>query len=269
MSAPNLTGVPETMLWTLHNRAAEARRPDTFLHDPNCVRIHAAIDYDYQRSFGQPDTSHPMRSAIFDQAVKPWMVGHPGATVVELAAGLETQFQRCDDGKVQWMCVDLPESLAVRERFLPATTRCRHLAASALDPAWMDAVDARQPVFVTAQGLFMYFEPAQVQRLFAAMAERFPSVQIMFDTIPPWFSRKTLRGFGKTRHYTAPPMPWGVKRDDIEALLRSWSPHVHEVAVRPYGAARGPAGLFLKTCCDLPGVRNLPPCIVLVSTQRR
>lgn len=267
MTSPKLTGVPETMLWTLHNRAAEARRPDTFLRDPDCVRIHEAIDYDYQRSFGRPDTSHPMRSAIFDQAVKPWMDRHPGGTVVELAAGLETQFQRCDDGKVQWLCVDLPEALAVRERFLPATARCRHLAASALDPAWMDAVDAGQPVFVTAQGLFMYFEEAQVQRLFAAMTERFAGVQIMFDTIPPWFSRKTLRGFGKTRHYTAPPMPWGARRDDIVPLLRRWSPRVGDVSVQPYGAARGPTGLLLKTCANLPGVRNLAPCIVLVSTQ--
>ncbi len=36
----HLTGIPETMLWTLHNRAEEARRPDGFLHDPDCVRIY-------------------------------------------------------------------------------------------------------------------------------------------------------------------------------------------------------------------------------------
>src|SRR5687767_9192996 len=152
----NLTGVPETMLWTLHNRASEARRRDAFLVDPECVRIYDSIDYDYERSFGKPDGSHPMRSRLFDEALRPWLREHPGGSVVELAAGLETQFQRCDDGRVRWHCVDLPEAIAVRERYLPASSRCRYIGRSALDLAWADEVDGSRGVFVTAQGLFMY-----------------------------------------------------------------------------------------------------------------
>ena len=34
-----LDGVPETMLWTLYNRASEARRRDALLVDPAAVRI--------------------------------------------------------------------------------------------------------------------------------------------------------------------------------------------------------------------------------------
>lgn len=30
MTMLNLTGIPETMLWTLHNRADDAKRPDTY-----------------------------------------------------------------------------------------------------------------------------------------------------------------------------------------------------------------------------------------------
>jgi O-methyltransferase involved in polyketide biosynthesis len=70
MNAVNLTGVPETMLWTLHNRASEAKRADSYLHDPECVRVYEAIDYDYSRNFGRPDDSHPMRSKLFDEAVR-------------------------------------------------------------------------------------------------------------------------------------------------------------------------------------------------------
>ena len=163
----NLTGVPETMLWTLHNRASEARRSDGFLRDPDCVRIHDSIRYDYVRSFGRPQQSHAARSRLFDDALRPWLAAHPQGTVVELAAGLETQFQRCDDGKVQWLCVDVPESMAVRERFLPPSPRCRHLAKSALDLGWLDEVDARRCLFITAQGLFMYFHEHDVQRSLA------------------------------------------------------------------------------------------------------
>jgi len=132
-----LGGIPETMLWTLHNRASEAKRSDARLKDPDAIRIYDAIDYDYEKSFGKPDGSHPMRSLVFDEALRPWLTAHPGGTVVELACGLETQFQRCDDGKVQWLCVDVSEALDVRERFLPESPRCRHVRKSALDLTWM------------------------------------------------------------------------------------------------------------------------------------
>jgi O-methyltransferase involved in polyketide biosynthesis len=263
----NLTGVPETMLWTLHNRAGEARRTDAFLVDPDCVRIYESIVYDYERSFGKPNGTHPMRSRIFDDAVRPWIAAHPGGAVVELAAGLETQFKRCDDGRVQWFCVDLPEAIAVRERFLPPTSRCRHIARSALDSSWMDEVDPGRGVFVTAQGLLMYFEESEVRRFFSELVERFPGVELMFDAIPRWFSKRTMKGFATTKHYTAPRMPWGANRDELAPLLRSWSPRVIDVQLSSYGAARGLAGVAFRAFASLPWLRNVPPSIAHVFTR--
>lgn len=262
----NLSGVPETMLWTLHNRASEARRADSVLRDPDAVRIHEAIAYDYERSFGQADGSHAVRSSEFDKALRPWMAAHPGGTVVELACGLETQFQRCDDGQVRWLCVDVPEAITVRERFLAPSERCRHVSRSALDLSWMDEVDPSRGVFVTAQGLFMYFEGDQVHQLFAAICQRFAGVEVMFDAIPRWFSRKTLQGFDVTRHYRAPPMPWGVNRSEIEPLLRNWSARVDTVDLLPFGPFRGAAGLLVPLASRVPLLRNHLPSLVRVRT---
>lgn len=207
-----------------------------------------------------------MRSRIFDDAVRPWLIAHPGGTVVELGAGLETQFQRCDDGHVHWLCVDVPEAIAVRERFLPATERCRHVARSALDLAWMDAVDPERSLFVTAQGLFMYFDEAEVRRLVTAIGDRFPGVELMFDAIPRWFSKKTLNRFEKTKHYTAPPMPWGADRQELECLLRGWSGRIAEVKLMRYGYYRGLLGLALRVFSSVPSLRNMIPTIVHVRT---
>lgn len=261
-----LSGVPETMLWTLYNRATEAKRKDTYLTDPDCVRIFEAISYDYARHFGKPDDSHPMRSRLCDDAVRAWLATHPGGTVVELAAGLETQARRCDDGQVNWLCVDVPEAIEVRRRFLPESARCRYVGKSALDLSWFDEVDPSRGVFVTAQGLLMYFEEEQVRALFSAIFERFPGVEIFFDTIPPWFSRKTLRGFHKTKSYRAPPMPWGVARQELEPLLRGWSRRVRRVSVAPYGVARGLPGLLFRFLSALPLVGALPPLVVRIET---
>lgn len=204
---PELTDIPETMLWTLHNRASESLRPDAMMKDPHAERIYRAINYDYQRRFGPSDASHAVRSMIFDDAVKPWMSEHPGGTVVELGCGLETQFYRLDDGQVRWLCVDVPQAIAVRERFLTPDERCRHLRMSAFDTAWIDEVDTTQAVFVTAQGLLMYFSQKQVRTLIETIIARLPGVEIMFDTIPCWFSRKTISGYWRTPFYRVPPCP--------------------------------------------------------------
>jgi len=210
-----------------------------------------------------------MRSRIYDDAVRPWMAEHLGATVVELGAGLETQFQRCDDGIVQWLCVDVPEAVDVRSCLVPPTARCRYVPKSALDFSWLDEVDAARGVFVTAQGLLEYFEESEVRRLFTTILERFPGVDVMFDTIPRWFSNKTLKGLAKTSHYQTPAMPWGVNRDEIDPLLRSWSPCVATVSVVPYGiVTRGLAEIVLRFVTGLPALRNLPPTVVHVQTRQ-
>lgn len=264
-SSLELVGVPETMLWVLHNRAHESRRPDTYLPDPDCVRVYESIDYDFQRSFGRPHSGHPMRSKLFDDTLRPWLATHPGGTVIELGAGLETQFQRCDNGEVEWLCVDVPEAIAVRERFLPATPRCRNMACSVVDLAWLDGVEPAQAVFVTGQGLFMYLTESEVRIVVTAIVQRFPGADLMFDLVPRWFSRKTIRGYSLTNHYTVPPMPWGVDRRNAESLLRTWCPGIASVRLASYGLPqRGivapAAGVLHRT----PVVRDLVGTIVHV-----
>jgi len=265
----SLTGIPETMLWTLHNRAGESIRSDAFFRDEHAERIYRSIDYDYERSFGTSDSSHAVRSMMFDEALRPWMRAHPGGTVVELGCGLETQFQRIDDGKVKWLCVDVPEAIDVRERFLSSGPRCRHIRSSALDRAWMDEVDPVAGVFVTAQGLFMYFTEEQVRELFVAILDRFPQVEIMFDTIPPWFSRKTMKGMWKTPNYQTPLMPWGVLRNEIEPLLRKWSAQVETVTIEPYRSIRAAVHIrFFMLLARLPFLGNHVPVIVRVHGKK-
>lgn len=266
-----LTGVPETMLWPLHHRAAEARRPDGLLRDPDCLRIHDAIDYDFARSFGPANGTLGGRARRFDDELRPWIAAQRGGVVVELGAGLETQFCRVDDGRVTWFCVDVPEAIDVRERFLPETERCHHVRRSALDLAWFDDVEqhrnAESPVFVTAQGLLMYLRPADVQRLVAAIFEHFPEVTFMFDAIPPWVSRASRRGIRITPYYVTPPMPWGIRASEVESTLRRWCPDVGTVRVEPFGVPRGPAKGVLESVGRLPLVNRTIPIIVVAERR--
>ena len=255
----NLHGVPETMLWPLYARATEARRPDARLRDPHAVRIADAIDYDYARSFGKPHYAHVNRALAIDDLLRRWIRDHPAGQVVGLGEGLETQFYRVDNGQVRWLSVDVAEAIGVRTRFLPDTDRYRNFACSAVDFRWMGEVDATHGLIVTAAGLLMYLRPDEVTGLIAAIAARFPTAEVVFDTVPRWASVKTLRGLKLTDHYVVPPMPWSLRARRAGYIKRRTSQYRHcatasptrrtRILLRPRGPDPSSAAVAARTRC--------------------
>lgn len=261
----NLNGIPETLLWPLYNRAAEARRSDACLHDPLAVQIADTIDYPFEKNFGRPDEYHVLRAIRFDEQVRRYLQDFPNSTIVALGEGLETQVRRIDNGRLKWLAVDLPETIAARNLFLQETDRHRHLACSALDFRWMEQVDKSPGVFITAQGILMYFEPESVRGLIAACAERFPGGRMMFDLIPRWFSENTLRGYRTTRSYTTPRMPFGLNVDEIPSI-RSFHPNISDVEEIGLGRGRSMHFRFVMPVRNwVPVIRNRRSSLVLVS----
>jgi O-methyltransferase involved in polyketide biosynthesis len=236
-----LEGVSATTLWTLHNRATEAGRPGGVLNDPLAVALYDAIDYDYLK-FGEPNQSHALRALAFDSVAADYLLEHPKASVVALAEGLQTSFWRLDAAgladELTWYSVDLPPVMALREQLLPSDDRIVNLTQSALDFSWMERVDSSHGVFVTAEGLLMYLDPADVRALITACAAHFPGGRMMFDSIPPWFSRRTLDNFKLSDRYHTPPMPFGINSDDAVAMADQ-IPRVHAARDIPHIAGRG------------------------------
>ncbi|GAA4987443.1 class I SAM-dependent methyltransferase [Kitasatospora paranensis] len=263
----DLGAVPETALWTLYHRAVEARRPDTVLPDPKAVELVELIDYPFADRFGADGgllgQLQALRVACFDREVADFLAREPRGTVVCLGEGLETQFWRVDNGRAQWVSVDLPEAVALRERLLPPGPRQRLIARSVTDPGWPDEIDPSRGVLITAQGLLMYLRPPEVRDLIARCAERFPGGSMVFDAVPRWFSRLTLTGRMRSAGYQAPPMPWGMDAGE-RAKLRTASPAVGAVRdVGPTGG-RGPVGALLPFALTLPPLATRRPSVTVL-----
>ena len=257
----DLGGVPETMLWTLHNRASEAAKPNGLIRDSRCVEIYRSIDYDYRRSFGQAGPSHAVRSAIFDRLVQGFLVEFPDAVIVNLGEGLETQRYRVDlPPTATWMSVDVPEAIALRERFMAPDAQHQHLSLSALDPAWIAKVPDARPVLVTAQGLFMYLGPNALAELLRTLARQRPAAHLAFDHVPVWFSRKSCSesGLQKTRHYRLPAMPWGVAPRQVPATFAGWDLAFRSCQAIPFPflGSRGPGKWLHAVLSRTPGLRD-------------
>jgi O-methyltransferase involved in polyketide biosynthesis len=216
-----LDGVSATTLWTLHNRGSEAKRSDGVIRDPWAVTLLDSIDYDY-RKFGKPNQSHGLRAVAFDAAARAYLTAHPRASVVALAEGLQSSFWRLERqgllDDVTWYSIDLPPVMELRNRLLPRDDRIVELAQSALDRSWMGDVDSTHGVFITAEGLLMYLDPDDALGLIRDCAARFPGGQMMFDSIPRFFSDRTLKGFRLSERYVTPPMPFHLSAEQGLAL---------------------------------------------------
>jgi len=177
--------VQETALVPLYARSLESRRRRPILEDPKAIEIVESIDWDFRR-FGQRRrvVGCTLRSAMFDVWVQDFLRRHPEGTVVEIGAGLNTRFERLDNGKVHWYDLELPDMVELRRKFFSDSERRTTLAASVLDADWIEAVRRSPgPYFLVAETVFVYMEEPQVKIALGQIASGFPEVTIAFDTV--------------------------------------------------------------------------------------
>ena len=151
-----LTGVPETMLQTVYARARESAGRGA-IRDETAEQIIGSLDYDF--SLAEKDTAMRSgviaRTIVLDRLVGAWLGRHPGTVVVNLACGLDTRCYRMK-GYQHWYNLDLPETIAVRQRLLPESGAISQLAMSAMDD-WGAAIrETDAPALVIIEGLTMY-----------------------------------------------------------------------------------------------------------------
>ncbi len=243
----DLSGVPETALMTLLVRATEARRPDSLIEDPMAVHLVDSIDYDFAKFGFTRRQDMALRARLFDKHTRRYLRDHPKATVVALAEGLQTSFYRLETDApgvagvghdFRWLTVDLPPMIDLRRKLLPASDRIDLCAQSALDFSWMDRVDTSDGVFITAEGLLMYLQPAEAMALITECAARFPGGQMMFDLPPSGFAALARRGMRTSLRYRVPPMPFTLSVAEAAELVNT-VPGVRAVHDLPMEPARG------------------------------
>jgi O-methyltransferase involved in polyketide biosynthesis len=182
----------ETLLIPLYARALESRRKRPILNDPKAVAMVESIDWDFQR-FGQRWRvfACALRSAAFDVWIADFLGRHPEGTVVEIGAGLNTRFERLDNGRVHWFDLDLQDVVELRRKFFTDSGRRTTLAASVLDAGWIETVRRSPgPYFLVAETVLVYLEEREVKAALSQIAHNFPGAGVAFDTV----SRRAIDG---------------------------------------------------------------------------
>jgi len=183
----DLGTVQETLLIPLYGRAVESRKSEPVLRDPRAEELVAGIDYDFARFDGGPSlTGVVLRTALFDHWVRTFLDGHADATVVEIGVGLNTRYERLDNGRARWFELDLPDVIRLRDRFFSDTSRRRMLPASVLDRDWVDSVVASgPPYFIAAEAVLPYLDEADVRHALNLLTSHFTGALLALDTSGP------------------------------------------------------------------------------------
>jgi O-methyltransferase involved in polyketide biosynthesis len=231
----DLSGVAETLLMTLYIRAMESQRPDALIKDEKAVALVTNMSYDFDRirqvKMDEDDkVGVILRNLEFDRQVRDFLTRHPDAVVMHIGCGLDSRFERVDNGKVEWYDLDLPEVIEQRRKFIGDEGKRYHLLAdSVFDSAWLDKVSVhrQRPFLFLAEGVLMYFEEAQVKSLVLMLRDHFPGAELVFDAFSPFLVRANnlrmaISKFGVRYH-------WGLRRgQEIEKwgdgirLLDEW-----------------------------------------------
>ncbi|MEM9135800.1 MAG: class I SAM-dependent methyltransferase [Cyanobacteria bacterium P01_F01_bin.42] len=176
--------VQETLLIPLLGRAIETQKASGLIQDEKAVQIVDALDYDFSKwEKAQSLMGATLRTRMFDQDVSDFLSRHPRGTVVEIGCGLNTRFERLDNGQATWFDLDLPDTLALRRQFFKDESRRTMIGASVLDTDWMDAVAATGgPWCFISEAVIIYLDSAQAQQAISQIAGRFPGAWILTDT---------------------------------------------------------------------------------------
>ncbi len=208
-----LEGVSKTALFTLRARAEEHARKNRRFADPDAAAWLETLGWPPELDEHYSDwiqTKTAIRTAQIDRMVTHCCAQFEVAQIVELACGLSSRRQRLGFDRA-WIDLDLPEVIAARERLRVRGEHHRHVALSALDPAWIDAVASAAPpaqTIVIAEGLFYYLPLDEVEALFAAMRERLAGAVLIFDVIGAMDFEAAKRFHTQIEapiHWAAPP----------------------------------------------------------------
>ncbi len=180
----NLGPVQETLLIPLLGRARETLKARGLLQDMKSVEISRQLDYDFSKwNKSKSLVGACYRTLMFDHYVEQFLSEHPGGTVVEIGCGLNTRFERIDNGQAHWFDLDLPDVISLRREFFGDAPRRTMIEASVLSCEWMERVKATGgPWIFVSEAALIYLRREDAQKAIVQIAQAFPGAYFAFDT---------------------------------------------------------------------------------------
>ncbi len=250
--------VQKTLLIPLWDRAMEFTREDALIRDQSAHDIVAKLDFD----FSSMDDGMQVQSLInfncsvrafhLDSMLRQAIASHPDATVINIGAGLDTTFQRVDNGKIFWYDLDLPDSMELRRKLIPESDRNVFIAKSVFDRSWFREIRVRpSKIILMAGGVFVYLPEAELRALFGDLAREFPGCELMFEIYSKlliWLRKRILRN-RKEKSNLRTDFNWGSQS---ARKIAKWDKRIRVMEEFPfYSRVRYPSDMDEKNLSQI------------------
>ncbi|MEM8887596.1 MAG: class I SAM-dependent methyltransferase [Bacteroidota bacterium] len=180
--------IQETLLLPLWGRAFETRKENPRLVDTKAQEVLEKINYDFSNIEETQSLSQHgwvARSLHTDKAVTEFIKENPKATIVNIGCGLDTTFDRIDNGEILFYELDLPDVIALRKKVFKEADRHRSIASSFLETEWFEEIKVRDGLLFLAGGVLMYFKEDQIKDFIIKAADYFKQCDFFFDSLSP------------------------------------------------------------------------------------
>jgi O-methyltransferase involved in polyketide biosynthesis len=257
----NLGNVQKTLFLPLWGRAVETRKAKPWLVDETAVQIIDQMGYDFFQIAQNLDALTQIawikRSLICDQVSREFLTSHPEGTIVNIGCGLDTTFERIDNGKLTWYDLDLADVIELRRKFIKENERRRFIAASFLEKEWLANIQVKGNVLFIAAGVFYYFQEHEIREFIIRLINTYPGSEMLFDASSPIgvkvANKKVIESSGlDERSY----LTWGLasKKD-----LLAWDSRVRIVGTHHYFRTLriGLRNLLMGMLSDLLGIQYM------------
>ena len=123
---------------------------------------------------------------------------------------------------LRWYNVDLPETMKIRQQFLPETDPIYQIAKSAMDDSYVDDIDYHgENVLVVIEGLTMYLCENDIRKMFSIIEKSFQKITVMVETMSPFVVKHVKE---KSIEGSNAKFTWGVKNGtELQRIVPGFS----------------------------------------------
>lgn len=217
--------VRKTLFLPVIARALESEKPKPMLTDKAAMEIVGKVNYDFSPLISSI-TEHSritwiVRSICFDRLIRDFIRRYPNATIINIGCGMDTTYDRLNNGFILWYDLDLADVITLRKQFIKETQNRKFIAGSFQYNDWYKYLNCSENVLLIAAGVYYYYEQKVIRAFFINLSGMFPTCELLFDVTSPAGVKAANRMLRKAGMDDKFFLKWGLKNTDT---ILSWSP---------------------------------------------
>ncbi len=177
-----MQNINNTLYIPLYAKAYVSRK-QLFLSDKTAEAIWAEAAFPLGRKSRSAWLAYflGIRAAVFDAWVTEQLRDTTDTVVLHIGCGLDSRIHRVGAVSTLWVDVDFPEVIDERRRYFTESDMYRMIAGDVRQDAWLSSLPKARRAVVVMEGVSMYLTPDELRGIFAALHERFETINLLTD----------------------------------------------------------------------------------------